>query len=93
MKDFKIRVTRPVYLYLVKNKIYKQFIYNCKKYRFICMQEGWLNILKFSKDRTTKAKFPSDAINFGFKWDRSKEGLEFWKKEYEKALEYENSKH
>ena len=93
MKDLKIRVTRPVYLYLVKNKIYKQFINNCKKYRFICMQEGWLSILKFYKDRTTKAKFPSDAINFGFKWDGSKEGLEFWKKEYEKALVYENSKH
>ena len=93
MKEITIKVTRPVYLYLVKNKIYKQFIDNCKNYHFTCTIEGRVSVLKYYKDRTAKAKLPSDAINFGFEWNTSMEGLEFWKKEYEKALVYENSKH
>lgn len=86
----KIKVTRPVYLYLVKNKIYKQFVDNCKEYQLQCIAENKLYHLNINRRITKSTKFPSKAIMNGFNWDLSEEGFNFWRDKYTKAKKIEN---
>jgi len=82
----KIKVTRPVYLYLIKNKIYKQFIKNCKKYHSTkaYRSKSQDSITMYVK-AVTETKIPSVAIMNGFQWTNTPEGVLFWSKEYDKA--------
>ena len=93
MKDLKIRVTRPVYLYLVKNKIYKQFINNCKEDWLECIKETKLYSLKTKKHMVKTTTHPGVAIVKGFNWSSTKEGYKFWRTQYTKAEQYEFSQH